>query len=156
MTTMTTTTADDTDRYDDDYDDDDEPRNSLTTLHRGVARAISRGLRAYERELTPDNTGRLDSGNGLVEGFISGMSRFYDEMSATSRDVLDDLRVNRRRRRHRHRRDGAVDDERSRAEERYRDDDRASGRIEIDYERLAKLVAEELRKTPGGTTIVTS
>lgn len=139
---MTNTTAeappksrDYDDRYDDDDDDDSSPRSSVTTLHRGFARAISRGLRAYERELTPDNTGRLDTGNGIVEGVLSGMSRFYEELSATSRDMLDDLRENRRRRR-RNRRD--------------RDDDR-EGYADIDYERLAKMVADELRKSPGPT-----
>lgn len=154
---MTTTASPDTDRYDDDYDDDDEPRSSATTLHRGIARAISRGLRAYEQELTPNNAGRLDSGNGIIEGFLSGMSRFYDELSATSRDVLDDLRENRRsRRRCHHRHETARDDDRQRADQSYRDDNRTASGVEIDYERLAKLVADELRKTPGATTIVTS
>lgn len=132
------------DRYDEDDDDDyDDGRNTMTTMHRGIARAVSRGLRAYERELSPGNTGRLDTGNGMVEGFLSGVSRFYEELSNTSRDMLDDMRENRRSRRRRSRRD--------RDRDRDRDDDRQ--RVDIDYERLAKLVAEELRKSAVTTTI---
>jgi hypothetical protein len=94
----------------------------------GFTRAVGEGFSTFGDHLTNDNVGRLSLGNGFLTGTVKGYIAFYDEMAAAARRVLEnlddspDLPVPRTRRRR-----GKVVVE------------------EIDYDRLAKLVADELK-----------
>ena len=95
----------------------------------GMIEAIGRGVRAYSDSLTNENIMRFGLSNGFVEGMARGYAVFFDEMAATARRVLDTV---------------------SEAP------DLASGRPRarrtttvvaaepIDYDRLARLIAEQI------------
>lgn len=102
--------------------------NAAVDVFAGVSDAVSRGLRAYNDEITTDNAMRIGLDNGFLEGTLSGYARFFDELSATARRTLDDLRKQR--------------------EEDQRAQSPAPAPIAvIDYEKLARMVAAELIRT---------
>lgn len=144
-----------------DGDDDDDRRgirlpgmssvsaDTLTDCYRGLARSIAEGLRAYEREIDPDTVTRLGIDNGHTDGLLSGAARFWEEFASTMSRTADNLRDDRDRARDR--------SERQRTRDRERDSrPRDENPPQIDYERLARLVAQELKKpqtivvTPSG------
>ena len=100
----------------------------------GLADAVGSGLDAYAESLTNDNIMRFSLNNGMIEGTIAGYARFFEELAGATRRVQDDIK-------------GAREPMRRKKKEARSDS--------FDYERLAKMVAEQLRddrtKKAGGT-----
>ncbi|HVE82027.1 MAG TPA: hypothetical protein VND93_04245, partial [Myxococcales bacterium] len=111
-------------------------------FHSAWARAIAEGLRAYSEEIDEDNVHRWGLDSGMVGGFLTGYATFCEEFSKAARRLVDDLRDDRERERTR------------RNLRRAREDDSYGRTPPIDYERLARMVAQELQKqratTPAG------
>jgi hypothetical protein len=105
----------------------------LSELHRGVSRAISEAFRAYSDEVENDNVFQLRSAGTHLDGVVAGYANLFEELGRTSRRMLDEAKTSRTRRNERRDREAPVQN--------------------IDYERLAKLVAAELQK--GGVTAKT-
>jgi hypothetical protein len=91
----------------------------------GMAEAVGRGWRAYSDSLTNENIMRFSLSNGFLEGTIRGYAVFFDELAATSRRVLDTI---------------------SQAPEPAPAPVPAqtTGATEIDYDRLANLIARKI------------
>jgi hypothetical protein len=57
----------------------------------GMAEAVGRGWRAYSDSLTNENIMRFSLSNGFLAGTIRGYAVFFDELAAASRRVLDTI-----------------------------------------------------------------
>jgi hypothetical protein len=106
------------------YRDPWEPvrRTMLATgeFYRGLAEATAESFRAFNDELHPDNVEETGLTCSFIEGLAQGNAEFYETLSKSSERVFDQLRPE---------------------EEEVR-----TVPVEIDYDRLAKLIAAELRK----------
>jgi hypothetical protein len=85
----------------------------------GIAESVAQAFRAFSNELKPENAAGVGFATGFVDGVLAGNASFFQEMAKTSRSILEDSRA-------------------SRTE--------AARGAEIDYDRLARLVAAELRR----------
>jgi hypothetical protein len=97
----------------------------------GFTRAVGDGFRTFGDHLTTENVSRWSLSNGFFTGTVRGYIAFFEEMAATARRVLltagDSPEMPSGAPRTRRRRGRVVVEE-------------------IDYERLAKLVAEEMKE----------
>ena len=102
-------------------------RASLVTadLFGGVAEAVGQGFRSFRNELTADNIAKVDFSNGWLAGMVAANVRFFEEMAKNARRFQEDL---------------------LRAQE-----EGSTEKEDIDYERLARMVAVELQRMQGGT-----
>jgi hypothetical protein len=57
----------------------------------GMAEAVGRAWRAYADSLTNENIMRFSLSNGFLEGTIRGYAVLFDELAAASRRVLDTI-----------------------------------------------------------------
>jgi len=87
----------------------------------GIAEAHAEAFRRFREEITPENVTRVGLSNGILEGATTGNVRFFEEIAKASKRFSENLRTY---------------------------NQNAEKRMEepIDYERLAKLVADEMRK----------
>lgn len=95
----------------------------------GLSNASAESMRTLSTSLTPESVADEGLGNRILVGLRDGNARFFEELSNTSRRVFDALRAPRP--------EDATPDPRSVAQQ-------------LDYERLAQLVATEMRK-PGAS-----
>jgi hypothetical protein len=86
----------------------------------GVAQSAATAFRAFRDELTVDNITDVSASNGYLKGLAAGNAQFFDGLAKTSDQVYADL-----------------------ATERHTAQDLSTS---LDYERLAKLVAAEMKK----------
>lgn len=93
-----------------------------TSVVGDFAEAVSSGLRAYSDVLDADDARRRGLSQVMVEGAVAGYARFLRRLAESSDETLKDIRADK--------------DEGS----------ERSPEVQIDYERLAKLVALELAK----------
>lgn len=93
----------------------------------GLSNASAESLHTLSTALTPESVAVEGLGNRILVGLRDGNSRFFEELSNTSRRVFDALRAPRGER------DAPAPDAESVAQR-------------IDYERLARLVAAEMKK----------
>jgi hypothetical protein len=107
--------------------------DTFAKIHSGIASAISEGFKAYSNEITPENLFRIDFGNGVLEGIMAGSASMMEEFAKTTRRVLDDTRAVRTRRARR---------------EVVATPPAVVAVPQVDYDRLAQLVAAEMRKNP--------
>ncbi len=121
--------------------------DTATDYYQGLARSIAEGLRAYERELDANNVTRVGLDNGHIEGLLSGTATFWSELASTMRRTVDDLRADREEARSRERRTSSRE-RAPRGRPAGERDDARDERPDIDYERLAKLIAREMQKPP--------
>jgi len=100
---------------------------SLVTadLFGGVAEAVGQGLRSFRSELTAENIARVDFSNGWLAGMVAANVRFFEEMAKNARRFQEDLL--------------------------HAQVDGGTQREDIDYERLARLVAVEIQRMQGAT-----
>jgi hypothetical protein len=100
----------------------DPTRNATTVMSEilgGIAAASAAAFQALSAKLN-ENAGNAGLPINLAEGLLDGNARFFDELAVAARHTADLIRSSSQSK-------------------------PASG---IDYERLADLVAERLRKTP--------
>jgi hypothetical protein len=100
-------------------------RQTLVTtgeLYRGLGNAIAQSFDSFLGALHPDEVAAQGITRSTLEGIAEGNAGFYDSLANSSRRVSDEVRT-------------TVDRRVRPVQE------------PIDYERLAKLVAEELRTT---------
>lgn len=95
---------------------------ATTELLGGLSGASAEAFRSMNAALTPDAVAAGGLRECVYAGLRDGNARFFEELSRTSRRVFDALRGPRA--------DGGADD----------DDDA------IDYDRLARMVAAEMRR----------
>lgn len=93
----------------------------------GLSNASAESLHTLSNALTPDSVAAEGLGNRILVGLRDGNSRFFEELSNTSRRVFDALRAPRP--------EGGTEAP---------DADSVAQRL--DYERLARLVAAEMKK----------
>lgn len=93
----------------------------------GLSNASAESMRTLSISLTPESVAEEGLGNRILVGLRDGNARFFEELSNTSRRVFDALRAPRP--------EGAMEPP---------DADSVAQRL--DYERLARLVATEMRK----------
>lgn len=101
-------------------------------FYRGVAEAIAEGLRSFNEVLDSEDSAK-DLPTALVDGMTEANARFYEEMASTTRRAAEHLKTERQ--------------------------EASTVIIGLDYEKLARLVAAELRKpsaTPGPSAPSTS
>ena len=96
---------------------------AATFLSRG-ADSVSKALQSFQKELEPQNVSRVGFTNAWISGVMEGYASLFEEMAAVTRRLLDETR---------------------KAPE-------ADLRATIDYERLARMVANELRKQQSDET----
>jgi hypothetical protein len=94
----------------------------------GTAQAVGRGFREFGDSLTSDNLTRVSLSNGFVTGLASGYAVFFEEMAASARRVLQHAESSS---------EMAGPSKPGTREQRAAD--------ELDYDRLATLIAEKLR-----------
>lgn len=93
---------------------------ATTEFYRGLAEAMAEALRSFNAELdTGDSSKNLST--AFVDGVAEGNARFYEEIAATSRRAFEHLKNKR--------------------------EEPAPKIVVLDYEKLARLVAAELRKS---------
>ena len=100
----------------------DPTRNATTVMSEilgGIAAASAAAFQALSTRLNED-AGKAGMPLSLAEGLLDGNARFFDELAVAARHTADLLRSS----------------------------SQSSATSEIDYERLADLVAERLRNTP--------
>lgn len=100
----------------------DPTRNATTVMSEilgGIAAASAAAFQALSAKLNED-AGKAGLPVSLAEGLLDGNARFFDELAVAARHTADLIRSS----------------------------SQSSGTSEIDYERLADLVAERLRNTP--------
>ena len=100
----------------------DPTRNATTVMSEilgGIAAASAAAFQALSAKLN-ENAGNAGLPINLAEGLLDGNARFFDELAVAARQTAELLRSG----------------------------SQSSATSEIDYERLADLVAERLRKTP--------
>lgn len=95
----------------------------------GLSNASAESMRTLSIALTPESVADEGLGNRILVGLRDGNARFFEELSTTSRRVFDALRA-------------------PRAEDGRDVLDADSVAQRLDYERLARLVAAEMKK-PG-------
>lgn len=95
----------------------------------GLSNASAESMRTLSIALTPESVAEEGLGNRILVGLRDGNARFFEELSTTSRRVFDALRA-------------------PRAEDSREALDADSVAQRLDYERLARLVATEMKK-PG-------
>ena len=106
-------------------------RSILATseFYRGVAEAVANSFSALDEELNSERAETDGLTCTLLEGLAEGNARFYETLAKSSRRVADHLRPERT----------------------------VVVTTEIDYDRLARMIATELQKdTPARTTAPTS
>lgn len=91
---------------------------ATTEFYRGLAEAVANSFTALNDELNSDRVNTEGLTCTLVEGLAEGNARFYETMAKSSRRVFDHLRPDRT----------------------------VVVATEIDYDRLARMIAAELRK----------
>jgi hypothetical protein len=84
----------------------------------GGADSVASSFQAFQRELEPDNVSRIGLTNAFITGMLEGYASFFEGMASVSRRLLDEVR----------------------------NPPQASPGETIDYERLARMVANELRR----------
>ena len=94
-----------------------------------LSNASAESMKTLSTALTPESVADEGLGNRLLVGLRDGNARFFEELSNTSRRVFDALRAPR----------GDAPDA----------TDAESVAERLDYERLAQLVATEMKKTDG-------
>ena len=99
--------------------------NAMSDMFAGMAEAWGKGFRTMRREVSADNVSDMSCNNGLANGAFKGMADTIESGAQAMREAWE----------------GYVD-----TSEDQRDETEAAAAPEIDYERLAKLVAAELRK----------
>ena len=104
----------------------------------GVAEAVGRGFRAYGDSLTDENIMRFSLSNGFLEGMVRGYASFFDEMAAASRRVLDVISQ------------APEPAPPARPPRARRVTETEVTQSEIDYDRLATLVARKINEKRGG------
>ena len=100
----------------------DPARNATTVVSEilgGIAAASAAAFQALSARLNED-AGNAGLPRNLADGLLDGNARFFDELAVAARHTADRLRSS----------------------------PQSSATPEIDYERLADLVAERLRSTP--------
>jgi hypothetical protein len=113
------------------------PRRSLVAaveLLGGVSTASAEAFRSLSSALTPEAVAAAGLRASVFSGLRDGNVRFFEELSQTSKRVFDALRV-----------------PRSTSEPAEVVDPESVAR-RIDYERLAQLVAAEMKKKPASAT----
>jgi hypothetical protein len=108
--------------------DCDAPRQTLVAaaeFWRSLGAAVADSFDAFNNELDREQVDRTGLTRSTFEAFAEGNARFFDSLADASRETSEQLR-------------GTWEERPVRSEP-------------IDYERLAKLVAEELRKTDTAT-----
>jgi hypothetical protein len=86
----------------------------------GVAEAVAQASHEFSSELTPNGPNGTNLTNSLIRGFVKGNVRFLEEIAKTTERIYEDLT--------------------------YRSEDTSQQSAEpIDYERLARLVADQMR-----------
>jgi hypothetical protein len=96
---------------------------AAATFWGGLAESVAQAFDTLRRELEPENVADVGISDGLVEGVLAGNARFFEGMAETSRELLDETRD-------------------------WRPQEPSRTHVVIDYEHLAKLVADELQKRP--------
>jgi hypothetical protein len=98
-------------------------RSSETTAEAlsGTADAVAKAFASFRDELDIENVSRAGLINGFIEGIFAGGASFFEGMAKTSKHILEDLKSS---------------DSGS----------RKSSEVIIDYEHLARLVANEMMK----------
>ena len=94
----------------------------------GLSNASAESLHALSTALTPESVASDGLGNSILAGLRDGQARFFEELSNTSRRVFDALRAPRAD-------DGTTVPDAERVAQ------------QLDYERLAQLVATEMKKS---------
>jgi len=94
----------------------------------GVSNASAESLHTLSTALTPEAVAADGLGNSMLAGLRDGQARFFEELSNTSRRVFDALRA-------------------PQADARIEAADAESIARQLDYERLAQLVAAEMKKS---------
>lgn len=89
-------------------------------FYRGLAEAIAEGLRSFNDVLDSKESSR-DLPTAFVDGVAEANARFYEEMASTTRRAFDRLKTERQ--------------------------ETSTVVVGLDYEKLARLVAAELRKS---------
>ena len=97
-------------------------------FHRGIAEAVAEALRSFNAELDTKRGADEDLTGALFDGVAEGHAKFHEAMADTSRETAKHLRVD-------------------------REDRTMNLAEEIDYERLARLVAAELKKSGTGVSL---
>ena len=92
--------------------------DAAATLISGGADSMLKSLQAFRKQLAPENVSQVGFTNAWIAGVLEGYASLFEEMASVSRQLLEETR--------------------SVAE--------ATPRATIDYERLARMVANELRK----------
>ena len=98
--------------------------DAAATFLSGGTNSVSKALQSFQKELEPQNVSRVGFSNAWISGVMEGYATLFEEMAAVTRRLLDETR---------------------KAPE-------AEIRATIDYERLARMVANELRKQPSDET----
>ncbi|MBO0707289.1 MAG: hypothetical protein J2P43_05335 [Candidatus Dormibacteraeota bacterium] len=93
----------------------------------GLSNASAESMKTLSISLTPESVAEEGLGNRILVGLRDGNSRFFEELSNTSRRVFDALRA-----------------PRAEADPDSLDADTVAQRL--DYERLARLVATEMKR----------
>lgn len=93
----------------------------------GLSNASAESMKTLSISLTPESVAEEGLGNRILVGLRDGNSRFFEELSNTSRRVFDALRA-------------------PRAEGDSESLDAESVAQRLDYERLARLVATEMKR----------
>jgi hypothetical protein len=94
---------------------------ATTDLYGGFAEAVARAFRAYNESITSDNVMTVGVNNGFLEGTVASYAKFFEEMATTARKVLEDLR---------------------------KKEESAQAGETLNYAKLARMVAEELKSDP--------
>ncbi len=102
---------------------------AMVELLGGLSNASAESMHTLSTALTPESVAVDGLGNSILAGLRDGNARFFEELSHTSRRVFDALRAPR---------EGKAGAAEGVAEQ-------------LDYDRLAQLVANEMKK-PGTTT----
>jgi hypothetical protein len=90
---------------------------AATFLSEG-AESVAKSLQSFRKELEPENVSRVGFTSAWITGILEAYASLFDEMAAVSRRLVDETR----------------------------NAPEANLRATIDYERLARMVANELRK----------
>jgi hypothetical protein len=96
-------------------------------FYRGVAEAIAAGLRSFNEVLDTEESSK-DLPTAFVDGVAEANARFHEEMASTTRRAVERLKTERQ--------------------------EPSTVVVGLDYEKLARMVAAELRKsgTPPGSS----
>ena len=89
-------------------------------FYRGVAEAIAAGLRSFNEVLDTEESAQ-DFPTAFVDGIAEANARFHEEMASTTRRAVEHLKTER--------------------------EDTSTIIIGLDYEKLARMVAAEMRKS---------